>query len=51
VTAPLEAPLTEAENKADWPLVIEISAGMTEILTNGKSEINADRVGALGELA
>jgi hypothetical protein len=35
VTAVFEAPVMVAEKAADWPLVIEIHEGLTEIPTNG----------------
>ena len=35
VTAVFEAPLMLAENAADWPLVMEIHDGATEIVTVG----------------
>jgi hypothetical protein len=45
VTAVFEAPLIVAVNAADWPLVIEIQAGLTEIPTKGISVTVDESVG------
>jgi hypothetical protein len=45
VTAVFEAPVMVAEKAADWPLVIEIHVGRTEIPTKGISVTVADSTG------
>lgn len=45
------APVTEAVKAADWPLVIDIHVGLTEILTNGIRLTLAESTGRLGLVA
>ena len=40
-----EAPVMEAVKAADWPFVIEIQLGLTDILTSGFSVTVAERAG------
>jgi hypothetical protein len=51
VTAVFDAPLMAAENAADWPFVMEIHDGVTEILTVGIRFTVAVSTGAEGALA
>jgi hypothetical protein len=48
VTAVFEAPVMLAVNAADWPLVIEIHVGLTEIPTKGIRVTVADSAGCPG---
>ena len=48
VTAVFEAPVMLAVNAADWPLVIEIHVGLTEIPTKGIRVTVADSGGYRG---
>jgi hypothetical protein len=45
VNAVFEAPVIVAVNAADWPLVIQIQVGLTEIPTKGISVTVADSTG------
>jgi hypothetical protein len=51
VIAVFAAPVTVAENAADWPLVIEIQVGLTEMPIDGISVTVAESAGRLGAVA